>query len=371
MLTPRMKLLSLMLLLSACACAASDEGDLGVVRAPVIAGTLDEGDPAVVALLEGPQQFYCTGALISPKVILTAAHCLEGATAENTMIFFGTDSTVEGGEILEVEAVKMHPGYYETDDDIGVVSLKTASAVPPVPLNTKPLAAEMAGQDVRVVGFGTAVDGDDDSGKKRTGLTTFNSLNQQYMMVTPKDGQSGCFGDSGGPNFMTFDGVEVLAGVTSYGTEDSCLAGMGGNTDVQQYLAWIQEFVAWAESPPSCDADDRCLTDCAAPDPDCACVADGACDDTCPNWQQDDPDCQGCGAGDGCWHDCPASAPDPDCPAETASDDGMPAVDHGDGGGCAIASVGAAPGPMLPGAALLLLGLAAFVIRRRWGGGTR
>ena len=63
----------------------------------------------------------------------------------------------------------------------------------------------------------------------------FDSLEDDYMLVRPKNQQSGCYGDSGGPNYMTIGGTEVVAGVTSFGTEDSCLAGFGGNTDVGEH----------------------------------------------------------------------------------------------------------------------------------------
>src|SRR2546421_2802642 len=51
---------------------------------PIINGTDDTGDPAVVVVAaqmpNSQQASLCTGSIISPHVILTAAHCVSPAT---------------------------------------------------------------------------------------------------------------------------------------------------------------------------------------------------------------------------------------------------------------------------------------------------
>jgi hypothetical protein len=321
-------------LITLAACSEVDDPTYGQRESAVIGGTLDEGDPAVVAVLS--ETGLCTGTLIAPHVILTAAHCLEDATAEELTILFGSDAMAAGGDRVPAASLLIHPEYGDTHD-IGLVELADASAVKPVPINAQALTPGLKGEDVRVVGFGVADAAGMEVGKKRTGTVSYDGHMADYMMVRPKNGQSGCFGDSGGPNFMTFDGVEVVAGVTSFGTAQDCISGLGGSTDVQLYSEWILEFVERAETPASCGVDHRCAADCATLDPDCACVADGACSDTCPDWLVDDPDCAGCGAGDGCWSDCPDTAPDPDCDAD------QPEPETGDGGGCSTSSRSSMP----------------------------
>lgn len=256
-----------LVLVSSC----SAELPSGRHESAVINGDLDNGDPAVVALMDG-NYFFCSGTVISPHVILTAAHCVEGAPP--TGIFFGTDSNNPGsGQIIDVVEAIAHPQYGQ-DHDLGVVQIAEAAPVAPATLNTTPLTAAMSGQDVRVVGFGLSVDNENsnEAGVKLTGLTTFDSMEADYFLVTPQNGQSGCYGDSGGPNFMTIGGNEVLAGITSFGTENSCLAGYGGNTDAQVYLDWINDYVTSVEGVapgPSCGPGDGCVEACSTPDTDC------------------------------------------------------------------------------------------------------
>jgi len=255
------------------AMGCSTELPEGRHESSVINGDPDPGDPAVVALMDG-NFFFCSGTVISPHVVLTAAHCLEGGPPPNG-IFFGTDSNNPGsGTIIPVKSAKGHELYDGNTHDVAVVELMTAATVTPAIRNTTALTAGMAGQDVRVVGFGLSVDNENSNqaGVKLTGTVTFDSLDADYMMVTPKGSQSGCYGDSGGPNFMQIGGHEVLAGVTSFGTENSCLAGQGGNTDVQKYNDWVDAFVASVEGGVvggTCDADGTCVAGCSSPDPDC------------------------------------------------------------------------------------------------------
>src|SRR5690606_9852007 len=63
----------LVLALSFAACAAPP-ADLGATGQPIVDGTPETGRPAVVYLyrLDGAA---CTGAIIAPRVVLTANHC--------------------------------------------------------------------------------------------------------------------------------------------------------------------------------------------------------------------------------------------------------------------------------------------------------
>lgn len=67
-------LVALPLLLSAC-----HEAPTSAAAQPILGGAGDATDTAVVLLWSKTLQEYCTGALIAPNLVLTAAHCVDSA----------------------------------------------------------------------------------------------------------------------------------------------------------------------------------------------------------------------------------------------------------------------------------------------------
>jgi uncharacterized protein (TIGR03382 family) len=189
-----------------------------------------------------------------------------------------------------------------------------------------------------------------------------------------------CYGDSGGPNFMTINNVEVIIGVTSFGTA-ACGSGLDGSVRVDTYATWIETYIMAHDMlppTPTCNADGLCASDCPAPDPDCPCADDGHCTAACGDIVSD-ADCAGCLSGDVCRNDCPAldtdcCATDGTCNAACGNVDtdcvppdpgngnnpGEEEEGEGDGknsGGCSSTGSGS-------WALLALLGLVLFVHRR-------
>ena len=271
-------------------CSSAGGGEaVGATAAAITQGTPIAGDLGVVALLEAGT-LVCTATLVSPRVLLTAAHCLpDGAMPE---AFFG-ESPQAGGTILALLATLRHPDFDAATLTNDVALALLADAAPagatPWPLPAAPLGAGSVGLPLRLVGFGRTGPSDMTPPQKRQGTTVIASLSAQQLTFMPSPSQT-CSGDSGGPAFATLGGVEVIVGVTSSG--DPQCDQMAVDMRVDAYESFITPFLqAMAEGgatagqrcyyPANCASsagsctpalDDPTLSFCAPP-----CGAGGAC----------------------------------------------------------------------------------------------
>lgn len=307
--------------LSGLACgptSAADEGAAIAAEATredgIIGGVLANGDLATVALAiryGGSYESVCTGTLIAPKTVLTAAHCIYAYGQQAS--YYVTVGTYASSPTKAVQVVQQyrHPSYNQSAWDFGLLRLASPILdVPPIPINETPMTSALVGRAIRHVGFGLTQAGGQTSGTKRE--VTYN-LRQvsTYTIESGAQGKQTCQGDSGGPGFMIMPGdtKEKLVGVVSYGDQDCAYQGYDGRVDVA--ASWIRTTMAGWEQP-TCATDGACVMGCTPVDQDCVCKADGVCSPEC-NDPAMDADCPRDCAANGVCSTQACGRPDADC----------------------------------------------------------
>jgi secreted trypsin-like serine protease len=257
---------------------------VGSVVSPIINGTDDTNDPAVVMVLAqvpgSMMASLCTGEVVSPHVVLTAAHCVDPAVVmagAQFVVFIGQQlsQSSPNSDFLTVKETHFLDGFDgmspQNGKDVGVVILANPTTIVPVPYNRTPLPASMVGSPVRLVGYGLN-SGDDtqgtSAGTRREAPTKLAHLDDLFVGLG--DGSHGiCEGDSGGPAFMSFDGRERIVGVTSFGFTGCPLtvpagtpAGYeaGNDTRLDTYTDFIDKWVLMFD-PPAKAPGDACSSD--------------------------------------------------------------------------------------------------------------
>jgi secreted trypsin-like serine protease len=201
-------------------------------RKPLIVGGVVDESPDVgwIASLNERGRYACSGSLVAPSFVLTAAHCTAGTRARHWTVRLDSKNRVVGGEFRRVRRILTFPrfSYRTAYGDMALLRLRRAVAVEPVRL--VPHGTHWIGHSAYIAGWGQT------SATNRRSPRWLNSasipirpdrvcqraysrrsFDGRVMLCAGNGLPDTCSGDSGGPLARWLDGAWHLVGVTSFG----------------------------------------------------------------------------------------------------------------------------------------------------------
>lgn len=218
----------------------------------------------------------CSGTLVSPTVFLTAGHCTAyfatlspseyaaGVSFANPIAWGAL--TDPNAKIIPAISVITNPDYNQRQSDpgdLGVLILSSSdthgispAALPALglldqlfaagALKGKRFTAVGYGEQDRVVGGGQPFFQDRNPIPRMYAFSGFNALGPAYLRLSenPATGDGGtCFGDSGGPNFITVGSTRILAATTVTGDAVCRATNVDYRLDTQSARQFLANYV--------------------------------------------------------------------------------------------------------------------------------
>ncbi|MER7443538.1 trypsin-like serine protease [Micromonospora avicenniae] len=239
-----------------------------------------DGDPATPDVVD----WYCSGTMIDRDVFLTAAHCTTD-WAPGARFYVSLDQDVDGAladareaglspeQIADAVGVEgtahtnpAYPGNSADSQDIAVITFDSAQAAEvdqrwDFTPATLPTAGQLDAVGSRaldaapweIAGYGTEEAERGPGGQVHPGGGVrmkaelgFNALNKTWVRLAMNESRGyggACYGDSGGPNFVTIDGRRLLAATTITGDGPCYATNVVYRMDAPSARGFLADFV--------------------------------------------------------------------------------------------------------------------------------
>ena len=185
----------------------------------ILNGSECSADRSSIVLLNMSNGGQCSGTVIAPNAVLTAAHCLDEGVASLT-VWLGPPTVP-----ITAQSFVYYPGYvFNTPNTFDVGVIQMPEALPRTAFSILTSRDAQTGEPAILVGWGR--DQNSAPSTLRAGSTTVSNVTSSRLeTIFAPPSSSVCQGDSGGPILLSYGTGWAIGGITSATSNNVCNTG--------------------------------------------------------------------------------------------------------------------------------------------------